>query len=100
MIKTDTGENNGSVRRLDWRAVLVCIVLIGPVQRAGAEVVTVVSPKGPLPSVLWGTTKVGEGLVDKDAAADLCDYLSRVSGRKIAPLAKPAAEGVIIHVGA
>ena len=99
MRKILESGNSGSVRRLNWRAVLVCIFLIGPGQRAGAEVVTVVSPKGPLPSVLWGTTKAGKDLVDKDAAADLCDYLSRVSGRKIAPLAKPAAEGVIIHVG-
>ena len=55
---------------------------------------TIVSPGGPLPSVV--TT---EGETDRDAAADLCTYLSRVTGRKIGVSAAPAAAGAVIHVG-
>ena len=55
----------------------------------------VVSPDGPLPSVV--TTELQD---DKDAAADFCRYLSRVSGRQIAVTDTPAATGVILHVGA
>jgi hypothetical protein len=56
--------------------------------------ITIVSPQGPLPSVVAGVKQV-----DKDAAADICYYLSRVTGRKIAPSNKPKGDGVIIHVG-
>ena len=61
---------------------------------SGAKVVTVVSPSSPLPRVLSA-----KGQVHSDAAADLCDYLSRVTGRRISPRGAPAEGAVTIHVG-
>ena len=61
---------------------------------AAEETITIVSPEGPLPNVV--TTGSEE---EKFAAGDLCDYLSRVTGRTITVCASPAAKGVIIHVG-
>lgn len=61
---------------------------------SGAADVTVVSPSGPLPRVLSA-----KGQVHSDAAGDLCDYLSRVTARNIAP-GRGAADGAVtIHVG-
>ena len=61
---------------------------------SGAADVTVVSPSSPLPRILSA-----EGKVHSDAAADLCDYLSRVTGRNVAP-GRGAADGAVtIHVG-
>jgi hypothetical protein len=59
-----------------------------------AATVEVVSPSSALPIVVTIDNKT-----DKDAAEDLCNYLSRVSGRKITVLSTPPAKGVIIHVG-
>ncbi|MDP7163490.1 MAG: hypothetical protein QF792_08365, partial [Phycisphaerae bacterium] len=97
---------------LSWPLTLVSCWL-GLVHVASAEMITIVSPQGPLPSVVAGVKQV-----DKDAAADICYYLSRVTGRKIAPTDKqwpaggtpppgadhqkkykPKGDGVIIHVG-
>lgn len=76
-----------------FRIVLVPLVLIVAVS-AGAEVVTVVSPDGPLPSVV-----AAEGKGHHDAANDLCDYLSRVTGRTTKPDQNSDGARVIIHVG-
>ena len=73
----------------------VALCLAACVRGATAETITLVSPAGPLPSVV-----VGPSEADGDAAADLCVYLSQVSGRAIVVTDTPAAEGVIIHVGA
>ena len=61
---------------------------------AVTEEATIVSPESPLPSVVTTESKT-----DQDAAADLCDYLSRVTGRKVTVAAAPAAAGAVIHVG-
>ena len=61
---------------------------------SGAAVVTVISPSSPVPGILSA-----EGQVHSDAAADLCDYLSRVTGRDIAPGSGGADGAVTIHVG-
>ena len=71
------------------------LCLAACVRGAAAETITVVSPGGALPSVLAAGAEA-----DRDAAADLCAYLSRVSGRTITLTGTPAATGVIIHVGA
>ena len=83
-------------RSVTWRwlpiAVGFCSFVFPEV--SGAAVVTVISPSSPLPSVLSA-----EGQVHSDAAVDLCDYLSRVTGRDIAP-GRGAADGAVtIHVG-
>ena len=73
-------------------AVALFVLVLPPV--SGAAVVTVISPSSPLPRVLSA-----EGQVHSDAAADLCDYLSQVTGRGIAP-GRGAADGAVtIHVG-
>ena len=59
-----------------------------------AKTVKVVSPSGPLPTVVTTDQKS-----DKDSAADFCDYFSRVIGRQVAIAEVPADQGVIIHVG-
>ena len=74
--------------------VVVC--LLGLAREAGAERVTIVSPQGPLPSVVAADNWKD---LNKAAAADLCDYLSRLSGREIKVSPAPADEGVVIHVG-
>lgn len=55
---------------------------------------TVVSPEGPPPLVV-----AAEGQVHQDAAADLCDYLGRVTGRTIEPGRAAPDAAVTIHVG-
>ena len=56
--------------------------------------VIVVRPTGPLPSIVKGT-----GIDTAEAADELADYLSRVSGRTIAVLSTPVGTGMVIHVG-
>jgi len=76
-------------------------LIIGLVQCLGvafcADVlgsVTVVSPAGPLPSVIAASAE------DISAAEDLCHYLSRVTGRSITVRSTPVPDnGVVIHVG-
>ena len=65
-----------------------------PIRAVPGQTIAVVSPRGPLPSVVTTDRKS-----DRDAAADLCAYLCRVSGREICVSAMPADQGVIIHVG-
>ena len=80
--------------RWQWLPIAVgfCSFVLPAV--SGAAVVTVISPNSPVPSVLSA-----KGQVHSDAAADLCDYLSRVTGRKIAPGRGAAVGAVTIHVG-
>jgi len=59
-----------------------------------ADPVQIVSPDGPLPSIVTSGRKS-----DQNAAADLCNYLSRITGRTIAPSTAESASGVVIHVG-
>jgi hypothetical protein len=60
-----------------------------------AEVVTVIAADSPLPAISAAQDKISG-----DAAADLCDYLARVSGRQVQPGAPAADAKVIFHVGA
>ena len=59
-----------------------------------AEPVEVVTPSSALPTVVTTDNKY-----DKDAAEDLCNYLSRVYGRTIVVSSAPQAAGFVIHVG-
>jgi hypothetical protein len=59
-----------------------------------AENIEMVSPSGALPSVV--TT---ENKSDRDAATDFCNYLSRVTQRKIAVSESSADAGAVFHVG-
>jgi len=61
---------------------------------ASGEVLTVISPTAPLPYVV-----AADGKVHQDAAADLCDYLGRVTGRKIKPGQDVPNATVTIHIG-
>lgn len=56
--------------------------------------VTLISPDSPLPRVVSGKSQL-----ERDAAADFCDYLSRVSGRTISVSDGATDDKVIIHVG-
>ena len=65
---------------------------------------TVISPDSPLPCVVAAEGVFvdpyhGGGNVHQDAAADLCHYLGRVTGRDIQPSGQPAEAMVTIHVG-
>ncbi len=78
--------------------VIQCLVGLGLLLFEGrirAVEVVLVSPEGPAPSVI-----AGDHPDDGDAAADFCDYLSRVTGRTITVSPSPALSGVTIHVGA
>ena len=59
-----------------------------------AKTIEVISPSGPLPSVV--TT---DNRLEKDSAEDFCDYFSRVSGRKVTISLTSAADGVVFHIG-
>ena len=80
--------------RWQWLSIVVGFYVLVIPAVAGAAVVTVISPSTPLPSVLSAA-----GQVHADAAADLCDYLSRVTGRDIVPGRGAAVGAVTIHVG-
>jgi len=54
----------------------------------------VVSPTSPLPSIVNGA-----GIDTAEAADELADYLSRVSGRTIPVLTSPVGTGMVVHVG-
>ncbi len=77
-----------------WLRIAVGLFILVLPAVAAAEIVTVISPSSPLPRILSA-----EGQVHSDAAADLCDYLSRVAGRDIAPGRAKAERAVTIHVG-
>ena len=95
-MASKTQMDRSAGRRVTWQwlpvAVGFCSFVVPTV--SGAAVVTVISPSSPLPSVVSA-----KGRVHLDAAADLCDYLSRVTGRKIAPGRRAADGAVTIHVG-
>jgi hypothetical protein len=74
---------------------LIGLGLLLAVGWAAAGEVPFISPEGPLPSVL-----AGDHPDDGDAAADFCDYLSRVGGRAVSVSPTVAAAGMIVHVGA
>ena len=58
------------------------------------QTITVISPGSPIPSIVKGAdTDTG------DAADELADYLSRVSGRTVSVVSAPASTGTILHVG-
>jgi len=64
-------------------------------QAIGGGTVNVVTPAGDLPSVVATADQC-----DKDAADELCSYLSDVSGRTITRRTTPADDdGMVIHVG-
>ncbi len=71
----------------------IFLSLIG-IEISLGEVVRLVSPDGALPSVVASDKKP-----DQDAAADLCSYVSRVTGKTMAPSTSPADTGAVIHVG-
>jgi len=77
-------------------AVSLLLLMSFPLQASTvrAATVTVVSPESPLPSIVHAV-----GKDNANAASDLANYLSRVSGRKIAVSPNPSAKGVVIHVG-
>lgn len=77
-----------------WFRIAVGLFILVLPAVAAAEIVTVISPSSPLPRILSA-----EGEVHSDAAADLCDYLSKVTGRDIAPGRARAERAVTIHVG-
>ena len=56
--------------------------------------ITVISPTSAIPSIVKGS-----GTDTGDAANELADYLTRVSGRTVSVLSSPASTGTIIHVG-
>ena len=55
---------------------------------------TIVSPDNPLPHVV-----AADSPIEQDAAKDLCNYLSRVSGRRISVSKEPSNAPVTVHVG-
>jgi hypothetical protein len=61
---------------------------------SGGQDVVIVSGTGPVPSIVKGG-----GVDTAEAADELADYLSRVSGRTIEVLSSPVGTGVVIHVG-
>jgi len=58
------------------------------------DVVTIVSPKGTTPRVVTTTNES-----DRASAEDLCNYLSRVSGRNVVVSNNIGEKGVVFHVG-
>ena len=76
-----------------WRGVAAAAGALLSTAAMGVDVLTVVSPETP-PLVV-----AAEGKVHQDAAADLCDYLSRVTGREITPGQGEPRTAVTIHVG-
>ena len=56
--------------------------------------VTLVAPDAPLPCVV-----AADSPLERDAASDFCDYLSRVSGRRISLSSQAENERVVVHVG-
>ena len=97
---------NGQKRFLDSTTLLLvtagffAVITASP---ARSDELTVVSPKGPLPIVLFSAQEeeyYGKRVkVHQDAAWDLCDYLGRVTGREIRPGMTDAEATVVVHVG-
>lgn len=83
--------NDGQIIRI---VVVAVLSLVFESISEAAEELTVISPDGPLPLVV-----AAEGKIHQDSASDLCDYLSRVSGRSISPGIHGTDAMVTIHVG-
>ena len=90
--------------KFDWkyggvnRFFYIALLVLALVSTAGAATVTVVSPTS-LPGII---RDVGADTYTKDAADELADYLSRVSGRTISVVTNPddlSGSGAVIHVG-
>jgi len=84
--------------------VLFCALVPVAVSGASSDLLTIVSPDSPLPNVVaaegfFADPYHGGGHVHQDAAADLCHYLSRVTGRDILPSRTHADAKITIHVG-
>ena len=84
--------------------LLLCALWPVAVSGEPSNHVTVISPDSPLPCVVAAEGVFvdpyhGGGNVHQDAAADLCHYLGRVTGRDIQPSGQPAEAMVTIHVG-
>ena len=81
-----------------FRVFYIALLVLALVSTAGAATVTVVSPTS-LPGII---RDVGADTYTKDAADELADYLSRVSGRTISVVTNPddlPGGGTVIHVG-
>ena len=95
-----TGNSCGFSREYGGIVRIFCIALLvlAVVSTAGAATVTVVSPTS-LPTIIIDP---GAGDKTEDAADELADYLSRVSGRTISVVTSPddlPGSGTVIHVG-
>ena len=75
-----------------WVLAGLCLLLSSAA--APADALTLISPDSPLPKVI-----ADEGSVCRNAAADLCHYLSRVTGREIVPGEDDPGARVVVHVG-
>ena len=87
MLAPGNAHPNGGLAYLDNYSIT------GILEPAGQGVI-IVSETGPLPSIVKGP-----GIDTAEAADELADYLSRVSGRTIEVLSSPVGTGAVIHVG-
>lgn len=85
---------------LGWLTTVLSSGLAGA---ATDEVVTVIAPDRPVPAVLFSDeTSIYYGetrTIHRDAALDLCDYLSQVTGRPIRADDPHPDAPVVLHVG-
>ena len=85
---------------LGW---LATVLSSGWAEATTDEVVTVIAPGRPVPAVLFSDdTGIYYGepqTIHRDAALDLCDYLSRVTGRPIRAGEPHPDAPVVLHVG-
>ena len=81
----------------------VVILLLLPAISLRAEALTIVSPGGTVPTVLFAEKRevyYGEKVrAHRDAALELCRYLRRVTGRAIRPGPRGDTSSVVLHVG-
>ena len=94
-------ERNSALATLFLVIAGFCMLM--PTGMAWGEILTVVSPHNPLPMVLFSAKEEeyygAKVKVHQDAAVDLCDYLSRVTGREIKPGMTDPNAALVIHVG-
>ena len=87
---------------MNWMTITLLTASISGIA-SGAQVVTIISPDGPLPVVVASDKEEryygSKVQAHQDAAADLCDYLGRVAGREINPGQEVPNARVTIHVG-
>jgi len=93
---------NLRVAKALFHASCILCILIDLIRTRAAEVV-VITPDAPPPVVLFSEQEeeyYGERVrAHEDAAWDLCDYLSRVTGREIRPGAMNPDAPMNVHVG-